>query len=465
MTNGAGPQRVPTGLTTAAWLAVTAVLGLACGQAAPADPELGNGGIRPTTGNDATDTGAASSGDDDDDADGHDTVEPTDDDDSDDDASLDPPLFDVAPTATTFCQHKDSGLHCQGNVAVQCQDGESVSEESCVPDVCAPDLGCVTCTSGQNTCMGPHVMRCDETQEQSVWAIAETCDPSAGFGCDAADGACVHLKILGGVEPTGVYYQYAFFPEGDVFRGGYDVDSHGDRLYVNHDGAIDVYTITLLDSDEDGDLEPNQHPDNPDEPGAIEQRVLSFTETIPWPSYIAQSVSELYVDDDGLWVGGADIETMSFGGDGATSIITQAPPWATNLSHLGFDDVNQVWYAANEQSRRVLTRHADTDAWGIAFYFPSFAGDHMDGLEVVTQPDTGIPYVYISDMTSDFIAQYRLDAYQGWVQENVFSYEGTAGSLVEGLGYGAFNHFWATGGQYLYEVGGGDLAEFTEPAG
>jgi hypothetical protein len=89
----------------------------------------------------------------------------------------------------------------------------------------------------------------------------------------------------------------------------------------------------------------------------------------------------------------------------------------------------------------------------------------MDGLEVVTDPNTGTPYVYVSDMTSDFIGQYRLDPELGWVQENLFSYSGTQGSLLEGMGYGALYHFWATSGNTLYEIGGGDLAEFTEPPG
>jgi hypothetical protein len=37
--------------------------------------------------------------------------------------------------------------------------------------------------------------------------------------------------------------------------------------------------------------------------------------------------------------------------------------------------------------------------------------------------------------------------------------------LVEGMGFGALNHFWATGGDSLYEIGGGDLSEYTDPPG
>jgi len=199
--------------------------------------------------------------------------------------------------------------------------------------------------------------------------------------------------------------------------------------------------------------------------GPIEERVLTFIENIPWPSSKGQSVSEIYVNDIGLWIGGSNVEEMLWAGGGATNIIFNPPGWANTFAQIGFDDVNQVWYASNEQNRRVFQHDAATDAWGIAFYYPSLAGSHMDGLEVVTQPETGIPYVYVSDMTSDFIGQYRLDANLGWVQENLFSYEGTAGQAVEGMGFGVLNHFWATSGGAVYEVGGGDLAEFTEPPG
>lgn len=83
--------------------------------------------------------------------------------------------------------------------------------------------------------------------------------------------------------------------------------------------------------------------------------------------------------------------------------------------------------------------------------------------DVVTDPNSGETYVYVSDMTSDRIGQYRLDAQHGWVQENLLSYEGAGTEIVEGMGFGAFNHFWATSGISLYEVGGGDLSAYTEP--
>ena len=93
----------------------------------------------------------------------------------------------------------------------------------------------------------------------------------------------------------------------------------------------------------------------------------------------------------------------------------------------------------------------------------------MDGLEVVTDPATNIPYVYVSDMTSDYLGQYRYDSSgspPGWVMENLFAYSGTAGN-VEGLGFGALGHFWATTGfanaGTLYEIGGGELGGYIPP--
>jgi hypothetical protein len=87
----------------------------------------------------------------------------------------------------------------------------------------------------------------------------------------------------------------------------------------------------------------------------------------------------------------------------------------------------------------------------------------MDGLEVVTDPQTGTPFVYVSDMTSDFIGQYRKDPEDGWVQHNLFEYDGTVGAVVEGMGFGPNLHFWVSSGSGLAEVGGGDLQEFVEP--
>jgi hypothetical protein len=378
------------------------------------------------------------------------------------------PAWDVGAGGANYCMDREAGIYCNSdNHAIECDDeGNEVTNVRCTPDECLDGIGCVECLAGRYDCKGDAVYSCNDAADPPVWEQIEVCDPSAGEGCDLALGACVPLQIVGGTEPTGEYYQFAYFPNGDVFLGGYDVDGIDDKLYVERYGAgIDVYTLELLDSDGDGRLEPNQHPDSPDEPGPIEERVLTFIETIDYPGTITPGASEAYISDDRLFVGGAEITEYVYATEALTTLTT-VPSWAGRFSVVGYDDVNGDWYAGlDSTNRRVYQYCAETDTWGIAFRYPDLAGSHMDGLEVVTDPETGIPYVYVSDMTSDFIGQYEKHPTMGWVQKNLFSYQGTSGELLEGMGFGPLYHFWATSGSSLYEVGGGDVADFVEPPG
>jgi hypothetical protein len=305
-------------------------------------------------------------------------------------------------------------------------------------------------------------MGCDVLAQPATWTLLEVCDAATAHACNQATGTCEVAQPIGSSDATGVYYQFAKFSTGtSEFKGGYDVDGIGDQLYVVRTStAIDVYRVDLLDSDADGELEPNQHPDNLDANGAIEARTLTFVETIATPGSATPNRNELYLMDDRLYFGGNHLIEMIF--NGATTTITSPTPWIQQFANIGYDDMGGIWYAAGAGKRRVYQYDASDDTWGIAFDYPSLAGSHMDGMEVVTDPESGIAYVYVSDMTSDFIAQYRLDRHEGWVQENVFEYEGSV-AYVEGMGFGPLHHFWATGGPQLYELGGGDLASYTEP--
>ena len=384
---------------------------------------------------------------------------------SDDGSEAPSTKYDVGVSG--FCAEKAAGVYCTSeNVAMECGgDGSLVDSQDCAPDLCLEGTGCVACLAGQYHCQGQKVMQCNAAAMPPAWQLLEVCDPGQGEGCDQGTGTCEVLQPLGTMVPTGQYFQFAdFHTGGTAFLGGYDVDSWDDTIYVLGNGGIDVYTVALLDTDGDGKLEPNQHPDNADAPGPIEGRTLSWVQTLPFFGTPQPSSSELLALDDRIYLGGGAITEYMLAG-GATAVITSPPGWANHFAEIGYDDVHGVWYASNESNRRVFQHDASDDTWGLAFVYPTLAGDHMDGMEVVTDPNTGIPYVYVSDMTSDFIGQYRLDPSLGWVQENLFSYAGTGGSLVEGMGFGALHHFWATGGDSLYEVGGGDLAEYTEPPG
>lgn len=279
--------------------------------------------------------------------------------------------------------------------------------------------------------------------------------------------------LINTTGPTGEYYQYASFSSGSgqTFKGGGDVDSYGDFIYVNRDGRwLDKYVVKLLDTDGDGAYEPDQHPDNPDATGPMEQRILTFIASYDVPLMAYPTTGCLYAASDSVYFLGADnyldegdIYQYAFG-TGHTTKVVDSPQ--KNMSLLGYDDVNNKWYGAAESSRTVYGW--DGSSWVEEFSFDSLSGSHMDGLEVVTDPDTNIPYVYVSDMTSDYLGQWRYDATEGWVEENLFEYDGTAG-YVEGLGYSALGHFWATTGfansGTLYEIGGGELGGYIPPAG
>lgn len=271
--------------------------------------------------------------------------------------------------------------------------------------------------------------------------------------------------------PTGHYYEYAVFTtsDGSGYKGGNDVDAYGDLIYVNRSGGnLDVYQVTLLDSDGDGVAEPDQHPNNigPDEVagtaddqiGPMEERTLTYLRTYSIPELSSPSVGELYAAADRIYFLGqdeGDVYQYVFATN-VTSKVVDSPYF--NLSQLGYDDVNHVWYASRESERTVYSWNGT--AWVPCFTYQSLAGGHMDGLEVITDK-TGTPYVYVSDMTSDYIGQWKYDSdTSSWKEENLFAYTDATGADVEGMGFGALNHIWVTSWDSLYELGGGKLGEY-----
>ena len=386
------------------------------------------------------------------------------------------PKFDVSSSGDQ-CEGKEAGTYCDDEMSYVCGDEENVVETAnCIPGVCVEGEGCVACLDGMFKCSGPRVMECDTSGAEPTWAEIEVCDPGSNMACDIGLGTCVPMMPIGTTDPTGTYYLYSEYNTTvDGFTQTSDADSWDNKIYVSaYDGSftltVAVYEVEIMDSDGDMLIEPNQHPDNPDETGPVEQRLFTFIESIPVanPTGIIPNTMELYALSDRYFYGGVTLSEYDF----ATGMTTQAEPGPTfptggiaPMSFLGYDDVNQVWYSGSEGGRRVMQYDAETQAWGWAFQFPELAGSHMDGIEVVTAPD-GTPYVYVSDMTSDFIGQYRLDPNLGWVQDNLFEYDEPSGAALEGFGYGALGHFWAGSlSQTFYELGGGDLTEFLDPEG
>jgi hypothetical protein len=386
--------------------------------------------------------------------------------------------FDLGSN-TGHCNNAAAGFICDGTTAIECDgNGGTVSVTNCLPGQCVTGEGCVACTDGEYACHGPRVMSCNTAGPSPTWEEVEVCDSAAQMVCDSGLGDCIPLAPIGGITPTGEYYQYSVFDlTADGFSQISDVDSYEDRIYfvamnASYQLVIGAYDVSLQDSDGDGVLEPNQHPDYPDAQGPVEQRTFSLVGSWPvnnpggFPNNMevyAKADSVVYSGPNGFFE--LDLAT------GVAPQIVPVPTWLGTtlypwMAFIGYDEISEVWYSGNESARRVWQFDSASQTWGYAFEFPVLAGDHMDGMEVVVDVSTATPYVYVSDMTSNFIGQYRHDAALGWVQENLFSYVEPAGAPLEGFGFGALNHFWC-GSLYttFYELGGGDLTEYIDPAG
>lgn len=390
-------------------------------------------------------------------------------------------------TGDQDCAGSPLGKYCNP-ASGQCAACSPSSTASCPAGFyCDPKaLTCVViCTAGELHCECNELMQCDPGPP-AKWipsSPAVVCDANAGQACDAKTGACQVLTTTGGTTPTGTYYQYAVFTlDNSEFKGGCGLDADGDTLYVNRDGEnLDVYTVTLEDTDQDGKLEPSQHPDNALAPGPMEKRTLKFVKTytkttdkvplgVPWDT-------EIFVQLGGIATNGptpnGSIGQYLFATQATTLVAAPTLSWSGDpLQIIGYGEKDHRFYAGDAYARRVYSFCEASKRWVAEFAFPSLAGDHFDGMEVVVDPKTQVQYVYVSDMQSDFLGQYRRDDSGGWVQENLFKYADGTGGDVEGMGFGALNHFWAancgypvgvTGKHVLYEIGGGDLDKYTTP--
>lgn len=366
---------------------------------------------------------------------------------------------------------KPGSTQCAWNGVQTCgTDGEWQPKATPCQFGCASGACRTSCSAGEFHCNGNQIEQCNPGPPSSWTPTGTTCSAQSGQKCDATTGTCQTLSPIGGTTPTGTYYQYAVFDTGSsAFLGGNDVDSFGDYIYVNRSSSyLDVYKVELVDSDGDGKMEPNQHPQNPNNTGPIEERKLTLVKTLSKSTdgvpLGTSSHAELYAQSDRIDMLGPTHDGIisEYNFASKTSSVLVQPTTSMSLSIFGYGDNDGRWYAGGESARRVYSYDPTAKEWVAEFDYPNLAGSHMDGMEVVVAPTTGDQYVYISDMTSDFIAQYHRDP-TGWVQANLYQYSDTTGSPVEGFGFGALDHFWATSGTYLYEIGGGDIQKYLSP--
>ncbi len=286
-----------------------------------------------------------------------------------------------------------------------------------------------------------------------------------------------------------------FFVYSNSYVEGTDVASYGDRIYVNNGSRINVYTVSISDMS----LR-DQHPSNTEATGPILPRTFTYESSLSFdlPSGVSAgtSHSELYVDSTGIYqaVGpygsGGGVVRYNVSGGSATYdwvINTSTVPNNMGLSFLTRDPVTGKFYSGNEYNtdgsvntdpevtyarRAVYGWDETTSTWVEEFSyrgFPMAAGmSHFDGMEFVRDSD-GTGYMYVSDMTTDYIGQWRLNSDGSWTETNLFQYNDPSTLYVEGMGFGALGHFWASsstsGTGYVYEIGGGDLGGYQPPPG
>ena len=282
--------------------------------------------------------------------------------------------------------------------------------------------------------------------------------------------------------PTGDFFVYS-----ESYIEGTDVASYGDKIYVNNGARINVYTVSISDMSKR-----DQHPDNPEATGPILPRTFTYEPSLSFdlPSGISAptSYSELYVDSTGIYqvVGRNSVVNYTVSGGSATySVVipSSTVPNGEGLSFLARDTVTGKFYSGNEWNTdgsvntdpmvtgaRRAVYGWDGTAWVEEFSyhgFPMAAGmSHFDGMEFVRDSD-GTGYMYVSDMTTNYIGQWRLNDDGSWTETNLFEYTDPSTLYVEGMGFGALGHFWAsasTGSSgYVYEIGGGALGGYIPP--
>lgn len=276
----------------------------------------------------------------------------------------------------------------------------------------------------------------------------------------------VLLGILGMVSTVSAvddYFVYGVHNTGfssTCAIDGYVIDSESGILYVaDYSGVCHIYKVSIPSGSD-----PDTHPSNPYNTGTMAIRTFTTVGTHNFKAdcgWEGDHHAEFYIGDNYIYYGPDDygaggIEKWAKNADGTFGtylgkLFIPVPP--TNGETFGYDAVNDIWYTCTRE-RVVYSFEVGVDtAWQQEFTYPSYGGGHHDGLEFVNG------YLWISDMTSDYIGQWEYTgtgSYNGWDEVQRFSY--TYGKSVEGMGFGPLGHFWVSSMSYeIYEIGGGKL--------
>ncbi len=266
----------------------------------------------------------------------------------------------------------------------------------------------------------------------------------------------------------------------------HDNNTFGNNIYVNSGDKIDWYTVsTATATGSDVDTHPsNFGPDGTsgggdDNIGPMLTRTLTYENTFSTSTIGMGTRSEIFAAANGVYFLD-DRDGVSLYDFSSSSVSVVTNPFGnystTNggdtraLSQLGRKS-DGTWIASNEANDVYQYNGTGWDFLFTHALFPN--GGHLDGLEVAfldvtdNNIDDAEEFIFMSDMYADNIGRYSL---AGVLQETYTYPGGGAAIVVEGMGFGANDHFWMTGSGHLYEVGGGALTnvednpEVPEPA-
>ena len=248
----------------------------------------------------------------------------------------------------------------------------------------------------------------------------------------------------------------------------YDVASYGNSIYYG--AGTSVYSIDVAIADMSKRDEPSYLTDGSTANPNYQTRTFSNEQSYTLsgaPGYLnGGSVGEMWVDANSIYTTAGD-KVYAFdktSGAYQSTVVTGGGivgNYAGNAHFLSYGDGK--WWAGNED-RQVWS--STGGSWSFEFGWPDMVGGHGDGMEWVNGS------VWVSDMTSNYLARWgdgdnpETGAVEtGWNEWNRFDYteelDGT-NKVVEGMGFGALGHFWAGAGTSVYEIGGGDIGQYTD---
>ncbi len=253
------------------------------------------------------------------------------------------------------------------------------------------------------------------------------------------------------------YYEFSTYGNSG---SEYDVESYGNTIYWKNTNTVysaDVSIVDMAKVNETRFLADGVTP-NPN----YQTRTFTYngSMTLHGPTLLGSSVGEMYVDATSIYGATTSGDVHKFSkttgaheGVVVTSGGSLTGGWGYGATFLSYGDGK--WWAANENSH---VYSSTGGAWSYEFTWPSMGGGHGDGMEYVNG------HVFVSDMTSNYIAMWDEDAQGNWSETQRFAYTeaGGANKYVEGMGFGALGHFWAGSGNQIYELGGGSLGDYTD---